>query len=118
LSDIPAATPLPETFVRAQTLGVFPPDLDFATAARRFEVFRRNLRLVEGYAGGSWPGRLQLFRAEESHFDDPEDSFLGWATFAAGGVDLQQLPGNHWAIVQSPSVKIVAAALRSSNTPR
>lgn len=73
--------------------------------------FRHNLRLVEGYAGGSYPGRLLLFRAEGSHFRDPEDSTLGWAPFVSGGVDLRQLPGNHWAMVQSPAVEGVSAAL-------
>ncbi len=111
LGDIPAGAPLAEAFARAQALGVFPPDLDFATAARRFEVFRHNLRLTQSYAAGVYPGGLQLFRAAGSHFDDPADPTLGWAALAAGGVRLQQLPGNHWAIVRSPAVETVAAAL-------
>jgi thioesterase domain-containing protein len=111
LGDIPADAPLPEAFARAQVLGVFPPDLDFATAARRFEVFRANLRLLERYTAHSYPGRVQLFRAAGSHFQDPADPTLGWAALAAGGVCLQELPGNHWAIVRSPAASAVAAAL-------
>jgi amino acid adenylation domain-containing protein len=112
LGDIPAGAPLAEAFARAQALGVFPLDLDFATAARRFEVFRHNLQLIERYTAHPYPGRIQLFRAADSHFDDPADSTLGWAALAAGGIWLQELPGNHWAIVRSPAVEIVAAALQ------
>jgi amino acid adenylation domain-containing protein len=111
LGEIMAGAPLAEAFARAQELGVFPPDLDFATAARRFEVFRANLRLIERYTAQPYPGRVQLFRAAGSHFDDPADPTLGWAALAAGGVGLQELPGNHWGIVRSPAIGAVAAAL-------
>jgi amino acid adenylation domain-containing protein len=112
MGDLPADAPLPEAFGRAQRLGLLPAGLDFTVAARRFEVFRNNLRLIERYTAHSYPGRIQLFRAADSHFDDPADSTLGWGALAAGGVGLQTLPGNHWAIVRSPAVETVAAALR------
>jgi thioesterase domain-containing protein len=117
LGDIPAGAPLPEAFARAQDLGVFPPDLDFASAARRFEVFRHNLRLVEAYAAGSYPGRLQLFRAAGSHFTDPADPTLGWGALAGGGVDLRELPGSHWEVVRPPVVETVAAVLQDRSAP-
>jgi amino acid adenylation domain-containing protein len=112
MADLPADAPLPEAFARAQELGLLPAGLDFTAVARRFEVFRTNLRLIERYAGHSYPGRVQLFRATSSHFEDPADSTLGWAALAAGGVRLQQLPGNHWEIMRSPVVETVAATLR------
>jgi len=111
MGTLPAGAPLPEAFARAQQLGLLPADLDLAAAARRFEVFRANLRLIERYTAHSYPGSIQLFRAAGSHFDDPADSTLGWAALAAGGVGLQRLPGNHWAILRSPAVEAVAAAL-------
>jgi amino acid adenylation domain-containing protein len=117
LGEIPADAPLPEAFARAQALGIFPSDLDFATAARRFEVFRHNLRLVEGYTGGPYPGRLQLFRAAGSHFTDPADPTLGWGALAGGGVDLRELPGSHWAVVRSPVVETVASVLQERSAP-
>ena len=113
MGTLPAGAPLPEAFARAQRLGLLPADLDLTAAARRFEVFRTNLRLIERYTAHSYPGCIQLFRAAGSHFDDPADSTLGWAALAAGGVALQRLPGNHWALLRSPAVEAVAAALRS-----
>jgi len=112
LGEIPAGASLADAFARAQALGAFPADLDFATAAHRFEVFRSNLRLTESYTAGPYPGRLQLFRAAASHFDDPADPTLGWAVLTAGGVEVRELPGNHWAIVRYPAVEAVAAALQ------
>ena len=113
LWTLSADTPLPEAFARAQELGLLPAGLDFTAAARRFEIFRANLRRLERYAAQPYPGRLQLFRAEASHFDDPADPTLGWGSLAAGGVELHRLPGSHWAIVSPPAVEAVAAALRA-----
>jgi amino acid adenylation domain-containing protein len=110
LGEVPPGAPLPEVFAWAQRAGLLPDDLDFATALRRFEIFKTNLRLVESYAAQPYPGRLHLFRAADSHFQDPGDSTLGWGSLAAG-VDLRQLPGDHWAIVRPPVVEEVAAAL-------
>ncbi len=112
MGNLPADAPLPEAFARAQELGLLPAGLDFTAAARRFEIFRANLRLIERYTARSYPGRLQLFRAAGSHFADPADPTLGWADLALGGVDLQELAGNHWAIVRSPAVEAVAAVLQ------
>jgi amino acid adenylation domain-containing protein len=112
LGSLSADTPLPEAFARVQELGLLPDGLDFTAASRRYEIFRANLRRIERYAPQPWPGRLHLFRAEASHFDDPADPTLGWGALAAGGVDLHRLPGSHWAIVRPPAVEAVAAVLR------
>ncbi|MEA2562177.1 MAG: hypothetical protein QOH06_3681 [Acidobacteriota bacterium] len=112
MENLSADSPLPEAFARAQEVGLLPAGLDFVAAARRFEVFRANLRRLARYTAEPYPGRVQLFRAAGSHFVDPADPTLGWAALAAGGVALQELPGNHWAIVRSPAVEAVAAALR------
>ncbi|MEP7010524.1 MAG: amino acid adenylation domain-containing protein [Acidobacteriota bacterium] len=111
LADLSADAPLSEAFARARDLGILPNDLDFTVAARRFDLFRANLRLIEHYAARPYPGRIRLFRAAGSHFDDPEDSTLGWAALAAGGVELHRLPGDHWGMVRRPAVEAIAAAL-------
>jgi thioesterase domain-containing protein len=111
LAGLPADAPLSAAFQLARDLGILPPDLDFAVAARRFELFRANLRLIERYAGGPYAGRLQLFRAAGSHFDDAEDPTLGWAALAEGGVELHRLAGDHWAMVRLPAVTAIASAL-------
>ncbi len=117
LAEIPAGAPLAETFARARDLGVLPADLDFASAVRRFEIFKRNLRLVERYAARPYSGRLDLFRSTGSHFTDPADPTLGWAPLALRGVEVRLLPGDHWAIVQPPAVEAVAAALQTLDGP-
>ncbi|HEV7667185.1 MAG TPA: amino acid adenylation domain-containing protein [Thermoanaerobaculia bacterium] len=111
LTDLPADAPLSAAFARARALGLLPNDLDFTGAARRFELFRANLRLIESYVGGPYAGRLQLFRAAGSHFDDPQDSTLGWGALAEGGVELHRLAGDHWAMVRQPAVTAIASVL-------
>jgi thioesterase domain-containing protein len=118
MENLSADSPLPEAFARAQELGLLPAGLDFVAAARRFEVFRANLRRLARYTAEPYRGRIQLFRAAGSHFVDPADPTLGWAALAAGGVELRELPGNHWAIVRSPAVEAVAAALQIEGESR
>ena len=112
LAGISADTPLPEAFARAQALGVLPADLDLQTALHRFEVFRANLRRVESYVAGAYPGHVQLVRAASSHFTDPVDPTLGWAALAKGGVEVHEVAGDHWAVLRPPALETVAAMLQ------
>jgi thioesterase domain-containing protein len=114
LATLSADMPLPEAFARVQELGLLPDGLDFTAASHRFEIFRANLRRIERYTPQPYSGRLHLFRAEASHFDDPTDPTLGWGALAEGGVELHRLPGSHWAIVRPPAVEALAVALQDS----
>jgi thioesterase domain-containing protein len=68
-----------------------------------------------------YPGRTALFALAQrdgmtdSLYDplvgeiDPQ---LGWGPIAAGGVDVQELPGGHVTIFQEPHVRILAEKLK------
>jgi thioesterase domain-containing protein len=97
----------------AQRLGLLPPDLDVPQARQLFEVFRANGLAVRAYRPPAYAGRLVLFRAQE-WLGPAADPALGWADLAAGGVELREIPGNHFTILKPPHVQALAAGLAAA----
>jgi thioesterase domain-containing protein len=65
------------------------------------------------YAPQPYQDKMGLFRAmERNEFDtyyaDPE---LGWGLFAAGGLEVHDVPGDHIGILKDPNVQVIAAKL-------
>jgi thioesterase domain-containing protein/acyl carrier protein len=72
-------------------------------------------RLSIHYEHGVYPGRLTLFRAsiEPYHFGiDFGDPRLGWRGFAAQGIRVVRVPGDHHTMLEEPNVSALARALR------
>ncbi|MDO8883145.1 amino acid adenylation domain-containing protein [Pseudotabrizicola sp.] len=53
---------------------------------------------------------LTIFRAQENVFDSPESARdgLGWASVAASGFEVIDVPGDHLSILQAPNVTVLA----------
>ncbi|MBW4680494.1 MAG: amino acid adenylation domain-containing protein [Microcoleus vaginatus WJT46-NPBG5] len=67
----------------------------------------------ENYAPQPYPGKITLFRAIarnefEATYTDPQ---LGWGKFAAGELEIHDVPGDHIGILQEPNVKVLAKKL-------
>jgi len=65
------------------------------------------------YVATPYPGMVTLFRAA-----DPgasvlrEDPFLGWAEFVLGGIEVIEVPGNHFSLIQGDvNARALAAKL-------
>ncbi len=67
------------------------------------------------YAPQPYPGKMVLFRAMERNEFDPyyADPELGWGLFAAGGLEVHDVPGDHTGILKEPNVQVMAAKLRA-----
>ncbi len=88
-------------------------DLDLADARGLYELFKRNLAALYGYVPQPYSGRLLLVRASERPLADG-DANLGWGAVAAGTLDVQELEGNHYSLLQRPQVGTLAAILKVS----
>jgi amino acid adenylation domain-containing protein len=74
---------------------------------------------VRRYTPRAYSGRITLFLASESLADCYQDPRLGWGKFAAGGIDLQVIPGSHDTItgtndtrIEEAHMQVLAAKLR------
>lgn len=60
-----------------------------------------------------YPGRVVLFRASEKALRGLDDAQGGWRKYAAGGMDVLEVDGDHGNILNEPQVKQLAAEIRS-----
>ncbi|MCF4968773.1 thioesterase domain-containing protein [Nostoc sp. CMAA1605] len=62
-----------------------------------------------------YQGKVTLFKASDRHL--PEgceiDFDLGWSKLALGGLDIQDIPGNHNSIFQEPHVQVLAEKMKT-----
>jgi thioesterase domain-containing protein len=96
----------------ARARGLVPADLPEEGVRELFETFRRNLRAVEAYRGGPLRAPAVLFRAAEAPpngQDGPPD--LGWGRLLGAGLEVREVPGDHYSILAAPGVETLAAAI-------
>jgi amino acid adenylation domain-containing protein len=63
------------------------------------------------YRPQPWDGRVTLFRASLQ----PDPRFprdLGWAPLAKGGVEVCDVPGDHWSVIREPYIFALAEQIR------
>ena len=82
---------------------------------REFALYDAFLAAHESYRPTPYPGRISLWRAQE---EDPGLAWvsadLGWQPFAAGGLDITVIPGNHQSLVLEPNIDQLVAGLRAA----
>nr|WP_223759268.1 non-ribosomal peptide synthase/polyketide synthase [Myxococcus sp. RHSTA-1-4] len=76
-----------------------------------WEMFSRNRRASRRYVPQSFDGSLVVLRAAEGPADVEED--LGWRGLARGGVEVREVPGDHYSLVAVPQVERLAEVLRT-----
>jgi amino acid adenylation domain-containing protein len=66
----------------------------------------------KGYRLRLYPDRILLFRAAEKGLRGLEDSAGGWQKYAAGGLEVHEIEGDHGNILNEPNVRFLATELR------
>jgi len=79
------------------------------------DIFQRieetNRQAIRNYIPQVYPGNLTLFLAIERPAAPSSDSLLGRGELAAGGVEIQEVPGHHKTLMQEPRVRVLAEKL-------
>ncbi|MGA8763865.1 MAG: amino acid adenylation domain-containing protein [Candidatus Sulfotelmatobacter sp.] len=65
------------------------------------------------YRPTAYPGPVVLFRASEKALRGLEDKSGGWQKYAAGGLEVHEIDGDHGNVLNEPNVRQLAAALRA-----
>jgi thioesterase domain-containing protein len=80
----------------------------------KHDTLRLMGRAVTAHKNGNhYPGFIAIFRPANQarmRYPDPDPS-LGWARLAAGGVEVNEIPGGHTNFLMEPSVHHVARTL-------
>jgi len=65
------------------------------------------------YRPSVFPGAITLFRASEKALRGLENAENGWRRYAAGGLEVHEIDGDHGNILNEPNVRQLATALRA-----
>jgi acyl transferase domain-containing protein/thioesterase domain-containing protein/acyl carrier protein len=60
-----------------------------------------------------FPGHLTIFRSVSRSPLDGDDELLGWGGMAAGGIEIQDVTGNHLDMLSEPNVRMLSEKLRA-----
>ena len=81
---------------------------------RYFDLYWTNIGAALAWTPRSYDGPVVLLRAR----DNPQapaalaDPALGWGALSRGGVEIHDVPGTHFNLLEPPHVQVLAAAVR------
>jgi amino acid adenylation domain-containing protein len=98
----------------AHSVNALPPDWGLKQVSHLFNMFKINVFAALNYVPKIYPGRVTLFRAEEQWSKVVPAPLLGWDKYAAGGVEMHVVPGNHFNMANRPHVRVLSEKLTIS----
>ncbi len=88
--------------------------IDALSLPRPVKAVREACAVAElRYRPQVYPGRVVMFRASEKALRGLDDPQEGWRKYAAGGIEVHEIAGDHGNILNEPQVKQLAAEIRS-----
>jgi amino acid adenylation domain-containing protein len=88
---------------------VLPGDTDASQLARLLATFDAGVRAAREHEARPFDGRIVGFRAEEEPAD--ANPVTRWRPLAAGGLVIEDVPGDHYSMMRPPQVAVLAGAL-------
>ena len=113
LARLPKHELLERVLEHAKRAGLMPSDIEVSQAQPFIELCKADFRATRNYVLHHYPGRITLFKAGQELAETSSDPTLGWSEWAAGGVDVDVVPGNHATMVYKPHVEVLAEKLRA-----
>ena len=111
LARLPKDELLTRVLEQAKLAGLIPTDVEASQAHPFIELCKADFRATRNYVPSRYPGRITLFRAAQELSGMSSDPTLGWSKWAAEGVDVHVVPGNHASMVYKPHVEVLAQKL-------
>jgi thioesterase domain-containing protein len=113
ISQLPRDEVLARVLEQAQKAGLVPSEVEVSQAQRFVELCKADFRATRNYVLHRYPGRITLFRASEELAGASFDPAFGWDEWAAGGIEIHVVPGNHANMVYRPHVEVLAEKLKA-----
>ena len=77
------------------------------------KVFFANTRAAEEYELQPYEGKITLFRATEKSLRAAKNPYAAWRELALGGLEFEDIPGDHFGVLLEPRVAFLAERLRA-----
>jgi thioesterase domain-containing protein len=113
LRSLAAPDQLPYVLQQAQAAGLLTADIEASQAQAYFRVFQAGLAAMARYRPRPFGGKLVLFQPQQPLQNILPDSGSRWRELARGGLDIHEAPGNHYTMLGSPNVAMLAKELEA-----
>jgi amino acid adenylation domain-containing protein len=90
---------------------LLPPGSEASQIRALIRVFKANVQAARTYLPLASRGRITLFKARESLGQSNGNSAADWAPLALDGVEVREIPGDHFSMMREPHVKVLAKHL-------
>ena len=88
------------------------PELRDSEEQRFRHFYRINMKIVRAYQPQPYPGSITFFRAQGQLPDLPPYAEQRWTRLAVGGLAVYEVPGDHYSLLVSPHVQVLARRLQ------
>jgi thioesterase domain-containing protein len=96
----------------AKKRNLVPPDMTLAQVGQLIDIYNSNVMATRRYTPQACAQHITLFRAS-AELTAGESPTMGWEKFAASGITVHTIPGNHYTILEEPNVQVLAEQLRA-----
>lgn len=97
----------------AQMMNLLPLELGQQQMRWLLEVFQANLQAMYCYTPNFYPGKMIFFLASEQDEKVVQNFSRGWAELVSGDIEINEIPSDHYAILQEPYVQTLADKLKN-----
>jgi amino acid adenylation domain-containing protein len=101
-----------ETLRIAKSVNWVFPDLSREHFGHFVHILKTHTEAWRRYTPQKYPGQITLFRASQQPAESSDAPDLGWGEFAAEGVEVIHIEGDHLSLITEPLVSIVAEKLK------
>lgn len=77
-----------------------------------YAVFRANLEALAAYRPRTYGGKVTLVRARDQVLEQGRDPQLGWSPWAAGGMEVHEIAGDHVQMLHPPLVSTLGRIIQ------
>ena len=100
-------------FDEARKTGTMPAGLKIDEFTNLFKVYKANIYALQSYKPCKYSGSVILFKSLQGDQQGNEDLSLGWRELVSEGIKLFTVPGDHYSIIRSPNVDMIAKYLNN-----
>ncbi|MEG4574228.1 amino acid adenylation domain-containing protein [Microcoleus sp. N3A4] len=112
LQQFPPEEQLNYILERSKNLNILPPEVSLEQMRHLMRVFQANREAMLSYIPQPYPGKMALLSASSKPLQVKLDPTQGWGELATHGLlDIQPIPGDHYAILRAPHVQLLAQQL-------
>ncbi len=99
----------------ANTNRILPTDLEITQLRHFLHIFKVNAHAIQCYKPQKVYSdqKIIFFRAKERDAFNPQHPEHGWVDLAAGGLEVIEVPGNHFTMNYPPHVEVMAKILKA-----